>query len=250
MRNIIILGSGRSGTSMAAGLFARAGYFMGDDLYSPTTSNPKGFFENKEINDINEELISGVRGEGVFRYKYFSRYRPKLGQKWIARVGLNAKFRTDETVLGKIKKLTGRHPFCLKDPRFSYTLPVWRPFLGDAVYLCVFRHPSLTVQSILKECREVDYLRDLKINEAIASEVWYLQYAHIIRNSSDFGDWVFIHYDQIANGEAFDHLEKITGATVDRSFPQKDISQSRGIQSTNTENLEIYAKLCDLARLS
>jgi hypothetical protein len=35
MRNVPIMGSARSGTSMVAGLFYDKGYFMGPDLYQP-----------------------------------------------------------------------------------------------------------------------------------------------------------------------------------------------------------------------
>ncbi|NIM13858.1 MAG: sulfotransferase family protein, partial [Candidatus Aminicenantes bacterium] len=55
MKNCLILGSGRSGTSMIAGILHKAGYFMGDNLYPPRSANPKGFFENWEINEINEK---------------------------------------------------------------------------------------------------------------------------------------------------------------------------------------------------
>ena len=50
VKNCLILGSGRSGTSMIAGILHKAGYFMGDNLYPPRSANPKGFFENWEIN--------------------------------------------------------------------------------------------------------------------------------------------------------------------------------------------------------
>ena len=58
MKNCIILGSGRSGTSMLGGILHNAGYFMGDNLYPPSISNPKGFFENPRINRINELILS------------------------------------------------------------------------------------------------------------------------------------------------------------------------------------------------
>ena len=45
-RNCLILGSGRSGTSMAAGILARAGYFMGAELWPADIGNPKGYFED------------------------------------------------------------------------------------------------------------------------------------------------------------------------------------------------------------
>ena len=57
-RNCLILGSGRSGTSMAAGILARAGYFMGAELWPADIGNPKGYFEDREVNKINDELIA------------------------------------------------------------------------------------------------------------------------------------------------------------------------------------------------
>ena len=79
MRNIIILGSGRSGTSMLAGCLSTSGYFMGDNLYKKRESNPKGFFENKEINTINEDILSLVTKNrppilGRFFYKNIPLY--------------------------------------------------------------------------------------------------------------------------------------------------------------------------------
>jgi hypothetical protein len=46
-RNCLILGSGRSGTSLAAGILAQAGYFMGDELWPVNIGNPKGQFEDR-----------------------------------------------------------------------------------------------------------------------------------------------------------------------------------------------------------
>lgn len=56
--NCLILGSGRSGTSMLAGILHQAGYFMGDKLHKPELSNPKGFFEWMTINQINEQILA------------------------------------------------------------------------------------------------------------------------------------------------------------------------------------------------
>lgn len=41
MRICIILGSGRSGTSMLAGSLAAAGYFMGEHLYPGAAEKPQ-----------------------------------------------------------------------------------------------------------------------------------------------------------------------------------------------------------------
>jgi len=58
MNNCIILGSGRSGTSMIAGFLHKDGYFLGDRLYKSRDSSPKGFFERKETKSINEQILS------------------------------------------------------------------------------------------------------------------------------------------------------------------------------------------------
>ena len=49
MKDCIVLGSGRSGTSMVAGCLHGANYFMGDDLMPPTAGNPKGIFESYTV---------------------------------------------------------------------------------------------------------------------------------------------------------------------------------------------------------
>ena len=61
MNDCFIVGSGRSGTSMVAGLLAQSGYFMGNklDAYYGDT-NPKGFFEDPDINAINERILHPI----------------------------------------------------------------------------------------------------------------------------------------------------------------------------------------------
>ena len=151
MRNCIILGSGRSGTSMVAGVVRKSGYFMGQRLNPGNETNPKGQFEDPEINRINEELLSQVtpsRPPGVIG-KLFFRTRPVLGQRWLARLPLEASIPSPSYLKKRIEVLTKREPFCFKDPRFSYTLPAWKPFLKNVVLICVFRHPGSVVTSIL-----------------------------------------------------------------------------------------------------
>jgi hypothetical protein len=58
VRNVLILGSGRSGTSMVAGTLAGAGWFVGARPYAPRSSNPKGFFESPDVNGVNELILS------------------------------------------------------------------------------------------------------------------------------------------------------------------------------------------------
>src|SRR5712692_8846296 len=92
MRNCFILGCGRSGTSLTAGLFAQSGYFMGDHLYVGDEGNPKGYFEDREINGINEgllaQLLPGPRRNLVD--KLFKLAYPKTQwYRWLAELPLD-----------------------------------------------------------------------------------------------------------------------------------------------------------------
>lgn len=59
-QNCLILGAGGSGTSMVAGSLSQSGYFMGEDQDGSKQGNPKGLFEDEEIDGINEALLSLV----------------------------------------------------------------------------------------------------------------------------------------------------------------------------------------------
>src|SRR5262249_55194450 len=153
MKNCIVLGAGRSGTSTASGLLHGAGYYLGEQLYPGDVGNPRGYFEDAEVNDINEALlepltvppIPGRLGRLLFPAQ------PTEGQRWLARLPLRVTTRATPALEARIIALTRKWPYCIKDPRLCYTLPSWMPLLGEVVLICMFRDPSDTVTSILKE---------------------------------------------------------------------------------------------------
>jgi hypothetical protein len=242
MKNILILGSGRSGTSLAAGLLSASGYFMGENLYPPRDSNPKGFFEDPEINGINESLLAHVLPQktGIDEI-------PGDGQRWLSQVDLNVIFPQDDSIIKRIQYATQREPFCFKDPRFSYTLPVWRPYLNNTGFICIFRDPATTVKSILKECRDMEYLHSLAIDHEVAQEVWFLIYKHILDIHRHKGDWLFIHYEQLLSEEGLNKFENFTGAKIDRSFPDKALNRLKQDFVVTKRVDNIYRQLCELA---
>lgn len=251
MKNIIILGSGRSGTSMVAGLFAQAGYFFGGTVYPPRHSNPKGFFETKAVNDINEEILARVvPRRPVLIGNLIFRSRPGKSQRWLARVPLNTEFTFDCDISDRIKRLTDTTPFCFKDPRFSYTLPVWRPCLDNNVFLCVFRHPAVTVTSILRECATAGYLKDLRITPASALNVWSLMYTHILQKHAGRGSWMFIHYDQVFDSRVMEKVAAVIDVDIDYSFPEKELNRSAPMIAVDGRAMDIYRRLCERADYS
>lgn len=249
MRNCVVLGSGRSGTSMVTGTLANSGYFMGHHLYPARDGNPKGFFEDEEVNLINEALLSQVIETRSSSYlgRWFFKKRPRKGQMWLARLPLGKHINTPPTVLERIKAVVEKQPFCFKDPRFSYTLANWRPFVDDAAFICVFRNPAVTSYSIMKEHQSNRYLRDLALTFEDALEVWTLMYSHIIKEHCKHGDWLFLHYDQVLSGDGLQKIGEITGAQVDFSFPTAALQRSKAAFPVPEEARALYQELCERA---
>lgn len=248
MKNCVILGSGRSGTSLVAGLLQHSGYAMGDDLYPAMPSNPKGFFESPAINQLNTELIelSKQRNRELWA-TVDPAFSPRTGASWLECVPVGVTIPSTAELDRRIGELTAREPFCYKDPRFSYTLPAWRPFLRDPVFLCVFREPAVTAASIMKECRTRDYLRHVTMTPAWALELWFLMYSHILTVHRQEGTWLFIHYRQAFTGTGLDRLASLTGAEIDRSFPDRALQRSTADLPVPAKHRELYATLCRLA---
>ena len=71
---------------MLAGLFSQAGYFFGDKLYPPREANPKGFFEDEEVNALNERIVfEGFSQHGLDSGALGLLRRHYEGQLWLSR---------------------------------------------------------------------------------------------------------------------------------------------------------------------
>jgi hypothetical protein len=248
MRNCLILGSGRSGTSMVAGTLSDAGYFMGDELTPPRQSNPKGFFEDHHINSINEDLLDPVvPTRPVFWGKERYRYRPLWWQRWLACLSVRTQIACSPEIAARIQSVTRREPYCFKDPRFCYTLNVWRPYLKNVRFVCVFRSPAVTAVSILKECRDAPYLHSLDMTFRQAIRVWTQMYRHVLEIHRFEGDWLFLHYNQLLIEEGLRRLETFLEARVDRTFPELSLRRSFSDEYVPRRTWGVYLQLCELA---
>lgn len=254
MRNCLILGSGRSGTSMVAGTLARAGYFMGERLHAPRPSNPKGFYEDVEVNAINEAILSPVTPWLPPRFRPGRLYcwlrrtffpgRPGEGERWLARVLLNARLISTPEIEARIQALVKRVPFCLKDPRFCYTLPAWQPWLGDTRFVCVFREPTASARSMLREIQTTPKLAGLKLTYADCLDIWLLMYSHILENHCQQGEWVFLHYEQMLDGSGLERLAAFLDVTPDCTFPDPALRRTRPAEKMPETVRPVYKQLC------
>jgi hypothetical protein len=251
-RDCLILGSGRSGTSFAAGMLSRAGYFMGDKLWPGNIGNPRGYFEDREITSINEELLAPLSPARGALNKLLRRNGCSFGkfQRWLAVIPPGARISCPARLSHRIGAATARRPFCFKDPRFCYTLPIWRPYVGHAALICVFRHPGVTANSILTECARSDYLRGVKMDFQGALAVWEMMYRHVLEiNFPAGGDWLFLHYDQLMDGTAATRIERLLEMQTDRSFADAELKRSTGVEQLPDRITSLYERLCGLAGL-
>ena len=251
---LFVLGAGRSGTSLVAGLFRRSGLYMGDAPYKPRQANPHGFFEDREVNSINEALLasclpqrieSGVCGHG--------HDVPGEGQRWLARLPTEITPLATADLSRRIRAVLAKGATCLKDPRFCYTLPAWWSALEPGArvhHLCVFRHPSVVASSVLRECRSAPYLANLAISPELIFANWCLLYRHILQKYIHNGAWFFVNYDHLFQASTLDRIEAFSGHALDRTLVDSSLNRSRAEQASSAEAESIYLQLLELSQVS
>jgi hypothetical protein len=140
---IIVLGMHRSGTSMAGRLLNLMGcYFAeeGSEVIIPAKDeNPKGFWERRDVVELNDGLIEGEGAIWDCPLK-FDTERIEGGKA--ERFAVEAK--------KVVEEMDGHGPWFLKDPRFCLTLPMWRKVLEGPIVVHVFRAPLEVAMSFRK----------------------------------------------------------------------------------------------------
>jgi hypothetical protein len=143
---IVVLGMHRSGTSVITRGLEVLGVALGDKLmpeHEPT--NPKGFFEDIDVNELNEELLRlmGLRWDSLCDVAPFDIKCLDLQE-----FSLRAK----NLLMDKIKDVSGF--FAVKNPRLCILLPFWMPLFEalnlDVSYIIAHRHPTSVAHSLQK----------------------------------------------------------------------------------------------------
>ncbi len=78
-------------------------------------------------------------------------------------------------------------PFVLKDPRFSYALTAWMLQLSAKIYICVFRDPLSSANSIVRRCSHFTHFQPMGINILYALQFWECINRRIL-NKRDYSD--------------------------------------------------------------
>ena len=130
---VCVLGMSRSGTSLTARVLNLLGVDLGpnEDLVPGNEQNVKGYWERREIFDLNEAVLTALGGT------YLN--PPPLAPGWEHSPELASLERRARELVDACfgaSKLWG-----FKDPRTSLTLPFWRRIVPRMRYVICVRHP-------------------------------------------------------------------------------------------------------------
>lgn len=120
-KNVIVVGTPRSGTSLTAAIFARQGYYVGeitaDYLREGDDHNPFGYFEPDALLRANVELFRQV-GHCALDTTCTHLPRPEA----LARLAELPPLPQHRAL---VASYAAHAPWVWKDPRFCYTLEYW-----------------------------------------------------------------------------------------------------------------------------
>ena len=168
-RTVVVLGMHRSGTSALTGALVEAGICPGDTstMYGAAADNEKGFYEQRELVDINEALL----------LEQFLKENPDLsdygcgddafarasGQGWLLggwlREAMSPGNDTQNTrrigafLQGLYSHASPHHQYIIKDPRLSLTFPLWRGLVSNPLLILMVRKPAAVANSLWKRNR-------------------------------------------------------------------------------------------------
>jgi hypothetical protein len=183
---VVVLGSGRSGTSLIMQVLAACGLQVSQNLISSNASNPEGFFEDDDIKDAHAELIKCLGVTSAL----------PLPVDWLQTPCARAALKRLEVLLAN--NLAGcAGIFGFKNPHTGTFLPMWtRIFNRQRVvpkYVMAVREPAAVVSSFLRQYGD---------SREVAELVWLVRNIEALHNTAI--DCFIVHYE-----DWFDHGKEI-----------------------------------------
>jgi hypothetical protein len=142
---VVVLGAHRSGTSLCTNVLHALGVRLDDDLIPADANNERGYFESREIVELNESILACL---GVTWRTLFS---VALPHNWAGQPSLEpARQRLVSLIKSKMERNPGAWGF--KDPRISVLLPLYRQAFAicgvEPMYVLCLRDPRAVALSL------------------------------------------------------------------------------------------------------
>ena len=176
---VIVLGSHRSGTSVITKLVSYLGFNLGVKLMEPNRDNPKGYFEDVDIYNLNEKILKAI-DRNWYDIDFIDRS---------VLVDLTNEKIFNEAISLIKEKIKDNQTIIIKDPRISILLPFWTKVFEklelSTKYVCSIRNP-LDVSLSLN-------IRD-RIQMSTSLNIWY-RYTSQLLIDLEFKDTIFINFN-------------------------------------------------------
>ena len=139
---VLVAGSGRSGTSLFAGVLQRLGFRVPQPEVPADETNPRGFGESQWVVDFHTELLKRAQVQVADARPAAWAHAAQIGLEPAHRQRLQAWLR---------QQFSEADDVVVKDPRLSWFLPLWRG-CGEAVgapprFVTMLRHPAAVIDS-------------------------------------------------------------------------------------------------------
>lgn len=233
---IVVLGVGRSGTSLAMQALETLGVRVSENMIPPNVSNPKGFYEDADIVEIHKHLLNTLTPNPSM----------PLREGWLNTPDA-------EQALKKLKEIVetqliaGEGPWAFKDPRTATFLPLWIKLFNQQKivprFVLAIRRPEAVIESFSQQygndqkfaelmflLRTLDALYYTDGNcHLLEYEAWFNEPALVLQHLSDFA------FDKTTNVE-------------DKSPPvykQLNRSDKSRVEVRNTLVRELFGKIAD-----
>lgn len=174
---IVVLSTGRSGTSLLMKALRSMGMRLSEDMMSGNYANPEGHFEDKDIVNIHRNLFHRLAAHP---------YLP-LFDGWTSMPVTNkVKEELQDVLKRRTTPSSGLWGF--KDPRISSLLPLWfRVFNTEKavpIFILAVRNPGSTVASFIKQYDDEPSMVELAYLTRITDSLHYTA-----------GDCFIVHYE-------------------------------------------------------
>jgi len=239
-RAVVVLASGRSGSSLLMQILSALGMRLSDELIEGREENPDGFFEDARIVRLQANLLRSLHAWP---------FHP-LPADWLDAPATAAAFHELQVELrARLHQADGTWGF--KDPRTTSFLPLWqRLFAAEKAmpaYVLALREPGSVIQS---------FMRAYDTPPEIAELVWLSRTCDALRHTA--ADCYIVHYEDwfTRPNELAEGLAQYTGlAEASRGNiaellqpiikPKLDRSLRSGYAIRNEHALRLHAALKD-----
>jgi len=176
---VVVLGSGRSGTSLLMQVLRELGMSTGGGTLVPASgSNPEGFLEDAEIVEVHKTLLTELGTTPA----------SPLPDSWLDTPATRTARKQLRQIIQQRVEQAGDKVWGFKDPRTTTFMPLWVKLFNQPGfkprYLLAVRDPASVIASLREQVQ-----RDDAINELL----WLRRNIEALHNTA--GNCFIVHYE-------------------------------------------------------